>query len=416
MHTLSVSELNEQIKNLLESTFTRVLVEGELSRITYHNSGHIYFTLKDKNAAISCVMFRGNASKLKFRLEEGLKVMMDAALTLYVPRGSYQLNAFSIEPAGHGALALAYEQLKKRLEDKGYFDSERKKAFVKIPKTIALVTSATGAALQDMQRVAQERWPLVRLFVYDTLVQGDGAAPNIVQAIQAADTQGFDAIVVGRGGGSMEDLWAFNEEVVADAIYQAKTPIISAVGHEIDWVISDFVADLRAPTPSAAMQMILPDRNEYYQTIDGISTQYDVQMRQKLYRYDEQLSHLYSAFEQNSIEQKINNAMQQVSMLQERFHQSINYKLERAQSLITPLIQTTQRQIEVLLNTKAVQVQHATQALENLNPKRSSKEGYAQVSKDGKVVSLDALKVGDTFEAMSASLIVSSEVKEIKNI
>lgn len=416
MHTLSVSELNEQIKNLLESTFTRVLVEGELSRITYHNSGHIYFTLKDKNAAISCVMFRGNASKLKFRLEEGLKVMMDAALTLYVPRGSYQLNAFSIEPAGHGALALAYEQLKKRLEDKGYFDSERKKAFVKIPKTIALVTSATGAALQDMQRVAQERWPLVRLFVYDTLVQGDGAAPNIVQAIQAADTQGFDAIVVGRGGGSMEDLWAFNEEVVADAIYQAKTPIISAVGHEIDWVISDFVADLRAPTPSAAMQMILPDRNEYYQTIDGISTQYDVQMRQKLYRYDEQLSHLYSAFEQNSIEQKINNAMQQVSMLQERFHQSINYKLERAQSLITPLIQTTQRQIEVLLNSKAVQVQHATQALENLNPKRSSKEGYAQVSKDGKVVSLDALKVGDTFEAMSASLIVSSEVKEIKNI
>lgn len=416
MHTLSVSELNEQIKNLLESTFTRVLVEGELSRITYHNSGHIYFTLKDKNAAISCVMFRGNASKLKFRLEEGLKVMMDAALTLYVPRGSYQLNAFSIEPAGHGALALAYEQLKKRLEDKGYFDSERKKAFVKIPKTIALVTSATGAALQDMQRVAQERWPLVRLFVYDTLVQGDGAAPNIVQAIQAADTQGFDAIVVGRGGGSMEDLWAFNEEVVADAIYQAKTPIISAVGHEIDWVISDFVADLRAPTPSAAMQMILPDRNEYYQTIDGISTQYDVQMRQKLYRYDEQLRHLYSAFEQNSIEQKINNAMQQVSMLQERFHQSINYKLERAQSLITPLIQTTQRQIEVLLNSKAVQVQHATQALENLNPKRSSKEGYAQVSKDGKVVSLDALKVGDTFEAMSASLIVSSEVKEIKNI
>lgn len=416
MHTLSVSELNEQIKNLLESTFTRVFVEGELSRITYHNSGHIYFSIKDKSSTISCVMFRGNASKLKFRLEEGLKVIMDAALTLYVPRGSYQLNAFSIEPAGHGALALAYEQLKQRLEEKGYFKSDIKKAIPKIPKMVALVTSATGAALQDMQRVTQERWPLVKLVVYDTLVQGDSAAPNIVSALQAADAFGFDAIVVGRGGGSIEDLWAFNEEIVADAIYHAKTPVISAVGHEIDWVISDFVADLRAPTPSAAMQMILPDRNEYYQTIDGISTQYDAQMRQKLYRYDEQLRHLYSAFEQNSIEQKINNAMQQVNMLQERFHQSINYKLERAQSLVTPLVQSTQRQIEVLLNAKAMQVQHATQALENLNPKRSSKEGYAQVSKDGKVVSLDALKVGDTFEAMSASLIVSSEVKEIKNI
>jgi len=410
MHTLSVSELNEQIKNLLESTFTRVFVEGELSRITYHNSGHIYFSIKDKNSTISCVMFRGNASKLKFRLEEGLKVIMDAALTLYVPRGSYQLNAFSIEPAGHGALALAYEQLKTRLEEKGYFKSERKKELMRIPKSIALVTSETGAALQDMQRVASGRWPLVRITVYDTLVQGEGAAQNIVAALRAADAFGFDIIVVGRGGGSIEDLWAFNEEIVADAIYEAKTPVVSAVGHEIDWLISDFVSDLRAPTPSAAMQMILPDQNEYLQTLDALRTQYDQLLMQKLSRSQEHLNHLYTAFEQNSIEQKINNAMQQVKQLQERFEQSINYKLTNAQSLLMPIHSNLERQMDVLLEQKMMQVKHAQHTLQNQNPALKSKKGYGQVSKEGSVIALEVLQEGEHFELMDIQVKLTAQV------
>ncbi|MDX1295766.1 MAG: exodeoxyribonuclease VII large subunit, partial [Sulfurimonadaceae bacterium] len=225
---ISVSELNEQIKNLLESTFVRVYVEGELSRITYHNSGHIYFTLKDAGSAISCVMFRGNATKLRFRLEEGLKVILDGAISVYKPRGQYQINAFMIEPAGHGALALAYEQLKQKLSAQGYFEPSRKKPMPRLPKKIALVTSATGAALQDMHRVAAHRWPLAKLSVYDSIVQGDAAAPSIVRNILSADKAGYDLIVIGRGGGSIEDLWAFNEEMVADAVYHATTPIISA--------------------------------------------------------------------------------------------------------------------------------------------------------------------------------------------
>ena len=234
MNILSVDGLNEQIKNLLETTFMRTFVEGELSRVTYHNSGHIYFTLKDASSSISCVMFKGNASRLKFRLEEGLKVVLEAAVTVYKPRGQYQLNVLSAEPSGRGALALAFEQLKGKLQEIGYFAPEHKKALPKYITTLGLVTSETGAALQDMLRVAASRWPLVKIFLYDAVVQGDSAAKSIARGIKTADKNGHDAIVVGRGGGSMEDLWGFNEEIVANSIYHCKTPIVSAVGHEID--------------------------------------------------------------------------------------------------------------------------------------------------------------------------------------
>ena len=235
----------EQIKSILETTFSRVLVEGELSRITFHNSGHIYFTLKDSSSTIRAVMFRGNASKLKFQLKEGQKVILDGAITLYKPRGEYQINCFNIEPSGQGALALAYEQLKQKLSEKGYFNPEIKKPLPRFPKKIALITSATSAALQDMLRVANSRYRAVEIDVYDVLTQGNNAALSIANAINISDTKEYDFIVIGRGGGSVEDLWAFNEEIVADAIFKAKTPIISAVGHEIDYVISDFVADIR---------------------------------------------------------------------------------------------------------------------------------------------------------------------------
>jgi exodeoxyribonuclease VII large subunit len=186
--TLSVSSLNEQIKTLLETSFEFVSVEGELSRVTKHGSGHIYFTLKDNDSAIKCVMFKGNAARLKFSLEEGSHIILHGALSLYKPRGEYQINAFSAEPYGAGALAVAFEQLKQKLESKGYFDPTRKKSFPKFPQTIVLVTSATGAALQDMQRVASHRWPLVKLIVLDVLVQGERAAGQIADALRYADT------------------------------------------------------------------------------------------------------------------------------------------------------------------------------------------------------------------------------------
>lgn len=412
--TITVSTLNEQIKGLLETTFVRVFVEGELSRITHHNSGHVYFTLKDSASAISGVMFRGNASKLKFRLEEGLKVVVEGAITLYAPRGSYQINAFNIEPAGHGALALAFEQLKAKLSGLGYFDPARKKALPKFPKRIALVTSATGAALQDMQRVASHRFPLVQLYVYDTVVQGDTAASSIANAIAAADAEAFDIIVIGRGGGSMEDLWGFNEEIVANAVFHAKTPIVSAVGHEIDWLISDFVADLRAPTPSAAMQMILPDQNEMLQTIDIVGQQLTRTLQQKLYNAGEQLSHLKSAYARHSIEQRIKNRLEEITQLKARFEQSINFVTENAARRLAPVAENLTRQTNSNLAQNRHSVLNLMQALEAQDPKRKSKKGYAQIAKEGKLLDLSELAVGDRFDAMDAFRSVTAKVEEIK--
>ncbi len=416
MTPLSVSSLTEQIKNLLETTFVRVNVEGELSRITYHNSGHIYFTLKDAGASISCVMFRGNASKLRFRLEEGLKVFLDGAITLYKPRGQYQLNAFMIEPAGHGALALAYEQLKQRLSEKGYFDPQYKKSIVKMPKSIALITSATGAALQDMQRVAAQRWPLAALVIYDTIVQGANAAPSIVRAIEAADSAAHDVIVLSRGGGSIEDLWAFNEEVVAEAIHTAQTPVVSAVGHEIDWLISDFVADLRAPTPSAAMQMILPDQNEMLQSIDVMMSQYDALIQQRFHRSSEQLKHLQKSYEHHSIEMRLINKKEEIVQLQKRFSQTIGFKIEHASRLLAPLSGELVRTFHSVLNHKKARHSDLQRLFEANDPRLKSKRGFAQLSIDGKVVDLASLKVGDHFDAMDAELIVRADVSDIRPV
>ncbi len=394
MQTLSVSSLNEQIKTLLETSFTRVFVEGELSRITYHNSGHIYFTLKDSASAISAVMFRGNASKLKFTLEEGMKVILDGAITLYKPRGTYQINCFTIEPAGQGALALAYEQLKQKLQAQGYFAKELKKQLPRFPRKIALVTSATGAALQDMLQVAQNRYRDIEIDIYDALVQGESASSSIVEAIQLADTKVYDIIIVGRGGGSIEDLWAFNEEIVADAIYNASTPIVSAVGHEIDTVISDFVADLRAPTPSAAMQMCLPDTNELLQYLDTISNQFTTHIAQKLQAKLREIEHLKSLYAQNSIDTKITQKLQEIHSLKQNYSYVIDNLLKTAQN----------------------QVQSLTKMLESSHPKFKVKKGFAQVSQNSQVISIESLDVDDEFDLMSDTLKLSAKVLTKENI
>jgi exodeoxyribonuclease VII large subunit len=413
MNILTVDGLNEQIKNLLETTFIRTFVEGELSRVTYHNSGHVYFTLKDADSSISCVMFKGNAARLKFRLEEGLKVIVEGAVTVYKPRGSYQLNCVSIEPSGHGALALAFEQLKVKLSSQGYFAPEHKKEIPKYIMDLALITSETGAALQDMLRVASVRWPLLKISLYDVLVQGESAAASIARAIKLADGGGHDAIVVGRGGGSMEDLWAFNEELVANAIYHCQTPIISAVGHEIDWVISDYVADLRAPTPSAAMEMILPDRNEILMSMDAIMQQLTRTQAQRLQRAQEKLAHLKASFSQNAIENRLKMKLDEVKQLQSMFNQKMQHLLESAQRDISPLVQMIQRQARSIVQSKAAELKHLQSAFLSQDPKLKSKKGYVQISKEGKLVALESLKAGDLFEAMSDKVTVKSEVKTI---
>ena len=413
MHTLTVSSLNEQIQSLLESSFTRVLVEGELSRITFHNSGHIYFTLKDAFSAVSCVMFRGNATKLKFRLEEGMKVILDGAISVYKPRGSYQVNCFSIEPSGQGALALAYEQLKEKLSQKGYFDESRKKQLPKFPKKIALITSATGAALQDMLRVANSRYRNIEIDIYDVLVQGDSASISITRAIKNSDTKGYDILVVGRGGGSIEDLWAFNEEIVADAIFEATTPIVSAVGHEIDWVISDFVADVRGATPSVGMQICLPDTNELYQYMDQIASNMTQNISNILQNKTQELKHLSHLLSQNSVERKITLKKDEIQKLKNTYEQTIVFKIQSFSRELNQIKSNFPQAMEANIKNAQNKLINTKQMLESNNPKYRVKKGFAQISKGSEVVDIASLEVDDSFRLMSDEVIVEANVVKI---
>ena len=410
VYTQSVSSLNEQIKGLLEESFNRVLVEGELSRITFHNSGHIYFTLKDAGSSIRAVMFRGNASKLKFQLQEGMKVILDGAITLYKPRGEYQINCFSIEPSGQGALALAFEQLKQKLSQQGYFNTQIKKQLPKFPSRIALITSATGAALQDMLRVANSRYRILEIDIYDVLVQGQNAAYEISNAIKHSDSKNYDILIVGRGGGSIEDLWAFNEELVADAVFNAKTPVISAVGHEIDWLISDFVADVRAATPSVAMEICLPDTNELYQYLDSIETQLTQNMSQKIVNKKQELAHLTNSFNQHSIEKKISHKLEEVNQLKEVYKQSVNFKFQSFSKEVEHLQIQIPHAMDSFINLAQGQVITLQKMLESNNPKLKSKVGFAQVSQNHKVIDISSLRVDDTFEAQNSEYSISAKV------
>jgi len=407
---ISVTELNNQIKTLLETTFFNVYVEGELSRITYHASGHIYFTLKDENSSISCVMFRGNKRKLKFRLQEGMKVFIKGSITVYSPRGNYQINCLDIEPSGEGALALAFKQLKEKLQAKGYFDQARKKALPKFVDKIVIVTSKTGAAIQDMLRVAKKRWPLVEIVLIDTLVQGEAAALDIARNIKIADSLGADVIIVGRGGGSVEDLWAFNEEVVADAIFEAKTPIVSAVGHEIDFLISDFTADLRAPTPSAAMEMILPDINEVRIYFDTLFENYESVMRKILDKKAQTLLHLYNLYEQNNIISKIELFEKEIESLRERFSSYLEFVLDRKSKDVSELTNSINSAMEAVFSLKENDLLSLKRSYENNDPSKRGKKGFAQIVKEGSIVSLSDLKERDLIELQDPFTVVKAEV------
>ena len=264
MKVYTVSQINNYIKRILENDvlLSDVYIEAEISNFKAHTSGHLYFTLKDSGAAINAVMFRSYAERLKFMPESGMKVVARGYISLYEKTGQYQLYVNSMEPAGIGALYLAYEQLKARLEKAGVFDQKYKKPIPQMPKTVAVITSPTGAAVRDIINVAGRRNPNVEIVIVPTLVQGKNAGPEIVNAIEKVNKWNkADTIILGRGGGSIEDLWAFNEEIVAIAIFDSHIPIISAVGHETDFTIADFISDMRAPTPSAGAEIAVPEGN-----------------------------------------------------------------------------------------------------------------------------------------------------------
>jgi exodeoxyribonuclease VII large subunit len=260
---LTVSELTRELKNLLEEKFSSVWLMGEISNFHAHSSGHFYFTLKDAGSQIGAVMFRGANRQLKFRPEDGMEVVANGRLSIYEVRGNYQIIIDYLEPKGLGALQLAFEQLRKKLEAEGLFEPARKRPLPFLPRTVGIVTSPSGAVLHDLIHVIRRRAPQTNILLVPVNVQGEAAAPEIAAAIEAMNEQGdAEILIVGRGGGSLEDLWAFNTEIIARAIYASKIPVVSAVGHETDVTISDFVADLRAPTPSAAAELVVPVARE----------------------------------------------------------------------------------------------------------------------------------------------------------
>lgn len=257
---VSISLINKAIKNVIDAQpfLNKVYLKGEISNFKGHTRGHLYFTLKDDTSRINAVMFYGNASKLTFTPEDGMNVLVEGRISAYPASGSYQIYVDNMQPDGLGALYIEYEALKKKLASEGLFASEHKKPIPKYPNRIGVVTASTGAAVKDIMSTIKRRYPICEAILFPCLVQGKQAAQDIVKQIKRADEYGVDTIIVGRGGGSIEDLWAFNEEIVAHAIYDSNTPIISAVGHEIDWTIADYVADLRAPTPTGAAEMAVP--------------------------------------------------------------------------------------------------------------------------------------------------------------
>jgi len=269
---LTVSEITNQIKSVLENQFDEIDVVGEISNFKAHFSGHWYFTLKDANAQISCTMWKGLNNYVFFTPQDGMKVIVKGKITVYPPRGNYQIDVRSMKPAGVGELQLAFEKLKQKLSDEGLFDSIHKKPIPKYPSKIGIVTAIDSAAFQDMKSIASRRYPLAEFVIASCRVQGEGAADEIVESIKLLNSQkNIDLIIIGRGGGSLEDLWAFNEEIVARAIFESKIPIISGIGHEIDFTIADFVSDLRAPTPSAAIELSTPNKRDLFAFIGDFS-------------------------------------------------------------------------------------------------------------------------------------------------
>jgi exodeoxyribonuclease VII large subunit len=272
-HILTVTQLTVQIKDLLEGSFPDLWVEGEISNLSIPQSGHAYFTLKDEHSQIRVVLFRSSQRFLKFTLQHGMQVICRGRVSVYEQRGEYQLIVDYIEPKGVGALQMAFEQLKAKLEKEGLFDLDHKRPLPLLPQRIGIITSPTGAAIRDMLRVIKRRHPRMQILLYPVPVQGPEAAPAIVEAVLYFNReQNVDVMIVGRGGGSLEDLWAFNEETVARAIFASKIPVISAVGHETDYTISDFVADLRAPTPSAAAEMVVKSEESFREFISSLES------------------------------------------------------------------------------------------------------------------------------------------------
>ena len=324
---VTVSELNRTARTLLERGIARLWVEGEISNLAKPPSGHLYFSLKDDFAQISCVYFRQKQRQSDITIENGMQMLAYGKVSLYEPRGSFQFKVEELEMAGEGLLKRRFEALKQKLQAEGLFAEERKKALPTLPKRIGVITSPSGAAIRDILTVLKRRFPSIPVIIYPSSVQGESAAPELVKAINTADLRAeCDVLIVGRGGGSLEDLWAFNEEMVARAIVDCSIPVISAVGHEIDFTISDLVADLRAPTPSGAAEIVAPDRKQWEENFESISNRINILINQLLETHHQSLDWLAGRLSQSSPKNIINLQHEKFSHLKNNLISAMNQR------------------------------------------------------------------------------------------
>ena len=397
---ITVTQLTRYIKYKIDNdgNLNEVFLKGEISNFKAHSRGHFYFTLKDENSRINAIMFSSSTRNVKFQPQDGMKVMVTGRISVFEATGQYQIYVNEMIEDGIGNLYIAYEQLKKKLEEEGLFDPSRKKPIPKIPRRVGVVTAPTGAAIRDIISTIKRRWPLTEIYLFPALVQGEDAKEDIAKQIKRAEKYDLDTLIVGRGGGSIEDLWAFNEEIVARAIYDCNIPVISAVGHEVDFTIADFVADLRAPTPTGAAEMAVPQMSDVYQYLGQLNIRLNKVITNKVSHYKEIL---------NSILNR--NIMKNPMVIYQTKEMMFDNLVERLRYSTVHLVQMkSQKLVELkssyvlkspykLLDHKANKYLQLVGKLETLSPLLTLKRGYTMAKVDGKVInSMKKIKRGDS--------------------
>lgn len=411
--SLTVTDINNYIKNIVDGDFflSNVTLKGEISNLKFHTRGHLYFSLKDENSKINAVMFNYKNLGLNFIPKDGMNVIVKGKVSVFTTGGSYQITVSNMKEDGIGNLYLLFEELKRRLEREGLFSPEHKKKLPRIPKKVGVITASTGAAVKDIISTINRRFPLTEIILFPTLVQGVGAKENIVKMINEANESDVDVIILGRGGGSIEDLWAFNEEIVARAIYNSTKPIVSAVGHEIDFTISDFVSDMRAPTPTGAAELVVPSKVEIQSYLNDYKGRIISVINKKIKSYTDTFSKLKSTYIlKNPIsmyeidEQKLDNMLEKLGSI-------MTYKLEREKSELNNLSKMISPNMLNRLDKEKIKLENIETKLNLLNPENILKKGYSLTLVEGKIVkSIKSVKKGSIIDTKFSDGIIKSEV------
>ena len=411
--SLTVTDINNYIKNIVDGDFflSNVTLKGEISNLKFHTRGHLYFSLKDENSKINAVMFNYKNLGLNFIPKDGMNVIVKGKVSVFTTGGSYQITVSNMKEDGIGNLYILFEELKRRLEREGLFSPEHKKKLPRIPKKVGVITASTGAAVKDIISTINRRFPLTEIILFPTLVQGVGAKENIVKMINEANESDVDVIILGRGGGSIEDLWAFNEEIVARAIYNSTKPIVSAVGHEIDFTISDFVSDMRAPTPTGAAELVVPSKVEIQSYLNDYKGRIISVINKKIKSYTDTFSKLKSTYIlKNPIsmyeidEQKLDNMLEKLGSI-------MTYKLEREKSKLNSLSKMISPNMLNRLDKEKIKLENIETKLNLLNPENILKKGYSLTLVEGKIVkSINSVKKGNIIDTKFSDGIIKSEV------